>query len=254
MLSSISTTTTPSAALEMASPADVESDNIQIDHVDGTQTQSEYELMGLPNEPSDSIPIAGTETPPESEFQRLPRADGGTDAYLVLAGVFAIESVVWGFPYSFGVFQHYYETHEPFSKDSSSTAAISTTASGLMFLSSPLVALLLQRYPNLRRPSGVVGLVIMLAALVGASFCNSSAALLATQGVLFAVGGLTLYFPAMLMIDEWFIARKGLAFGICWTATGTSGAIVPFLFQWLLDRYGFRTALRVWAVISVSSI
>ncbi|KAF2173734.1 hypothetical protein M409DRAFT_62010 [Zasmidium cellare ATCC 36951] len=180
----------------------------------------------------------------------LPRADGGKDAWLVLAGVFALESVVWGFPFSFGVFQEYYASHEPFSKDSSTTAAISTTASGIMYLSSPLVALVLQRWPHIRRPSGIVGLIIMLAALVGASFCNSSIGLLATQGIMFAVGGLTLYFPAMLVIDEWFIQRKGLAFGICWTATGTSGAIIPFLFQWLLNQYGFRTALRVWAVIS----
>lgn len=196
--------------------------------------------------------IAGTETPPDYELQKLPRVDGGKDAWLVLAGAFAIESIVWGFPFSFGVFQEYYQSHEPFSKDSSSTAAISTTASGIMYLSSPIVAILLQRWPWIRRPSGIIGLIIMLAALIGASFCNNSAALLATQGIIFAIGGVTLYFPAMLVIDEWFIARKGFAFGVCWCATGTSGAIVPFLCQWLLDQYGFRTTLRVWAVISVS--
>lgn len=35
--------------------------------------------------------------------------------------------------------------------------------------------------------------------------------------------------------------------------TGTAGIIVPFLMQWLLDSYGFRTALRVWAVVMVCS-
>lgn len=62
--------------------------------------------------------------------------------------------------------------------------------------------------------------------LIAASYCNSTAALLATQGVLFAVGGLFLYFPAMYVIDEWFVARKGLAFGVVWTGTGFSGSVL----------------------------
>lgn len=33
-----------------------------------------------------------------------------------------------GFPFSFGVFQTYYASHEPFSSDANSTAAVGTTA------------------------------------------------------------------------------------------------------------------------------
>lgn len=120
------------------------------------------------------------------------------------------------------------------------------------YLSSPVVAFLLQRWPRIRRPLSSVGFVVMIAALIGASFSNSTGALLVTQGVLYGLGGLTLYFPAMYIIDEWFVARKGLAYGVVWTGTGTSGAIVPFLVQWLLDSYGFRTTLRIWTVIAVS--
>lgn len=36
-----------------------------------------------------------------------------------------------------------------------------------------------------------------------------------------------------------------------WAGTGCSGIAVPFLLQYLLDTYGFRTALRVWAVALV---
>lgn len=181
----------------------------------------------------------------------LPPVDGGTDAWLALAGAFCLEAMVWGFPFSYGIFQSYYSTHEPFAKDPSIVAAISTTATAIMFFSSPFVALFVQRYPRLRRPSSLLGLVVVVLSLVAASYCNSAASLLATQGVLYALGGLLLYFPAMYVIDEWFVARKGLAFGVVWTGTGTSGAIVPWISQWLLDVYGFRTALRVWAVIMV---
>lgn len=123
-----------------------------------------------------------------------------------------------------------------------------------MFIASPLVALACQRFPKSRRIANFVGLAIMTIALVAASYTNTTGALLATQGILFGIGGLTMYFPAMYVIDEWFIARKGLAFAIIWTGTGVGGAIFPFVSQWLLDTYGFRTALRVWAVVIVSSL
>ena len=44
----------------------------------------------------------------------LPPVDGGRDAWLFLAASFMIEALVWGFSFSFGIFQEYYSTHEPF--------------------------------------------------------------------------------------------------------------------------------------------
>ncbi|KAK4962916.1 hypothetical protein LTR10_000543 [Elasticomyces elasticus] len=183
------------------------------------------------------------------EASTLPPVDGGRDAWLALAGAFCLEALIWGFPYCYGIFQTYYSTHEPFASEPAGIATISTTATAIMFMSAPGVALFVQRYPRLRRVASLVGLVVTCVALIAASFCNSTAGLLATQGVLFAVGGLFLYFPAMYVIDEWFVARKGLAFGVVWTGTGFSGAVVPWLLQWLLNDYGFRTTLRVWAVV-----
>jgi hypothetical protein len=118
-----------------------------------------------------------------------------------------------------------------------------------MFLASPLIALGCQRFPRSRRLANFVGLAILTSALVAASYTSTTGALLATQGILFAIGGLAMY-----VIDEWFIARKGLAFAVIWTGTGVGGAIFPFVSQWLLDSYGFRTALRVWALVIVSFV
>lgn len=65
---------------------------------------------------------------------------------------------------------------------------------------------------------------------------------------MYAVGGLVAYFPAMSLITEWYVQRRGLAFGIMWAGTGISGTVLPFLLQWLLNSYGYRTTLRVWAI------
>ena len=58
----------------------------------------------------------------------------------------------------------------------------------------------------------------------------------------------SLYNPTVVFLQEWFVQRKGFAFGIMWSGTGVGGVSIPFLISALLDRYGFRTTLRIWAV------
>ncbi|WPG99138.1 Hypothetical protein R9X50_00194900 [Acrodontium crateriforme] len=185
----------------------------------------------------------------EGDFQSLPPTDRGRAAWSFLAACFVVEAMVWGFPFSFGTFQVYYASHEPFNKDISGIATIGTTATGLMYFGSPFASVLIQRYTKVRRPISFIALAIMIISLVAASFCDTVPSLIATQGALYAIGGILLYFPAITMVDEWFVSRKGLAYGIMWAGGGTAGIVVPFLLQWLLDAYGHRTALRVWAII-----
>jgi hypothetical protein len=156
-----------------------------------------------------------------------------------------------GFPFSFGVFQAYYSSHEPFASEKSGIAAIGTTATGIMYFSAPFASLFSQRWPHLSRPGMAFGIIIMVASMIAASFCESVPSLVATQGVLYAIGGILAYFPSMCYVDEWFVAKKGFAYGVMWTGTGFSGIIAPFVLEWLLKTWGYRTALRVWAVIIV---
>ncbi|KAK3109631.1 hypothetical protein LTR53_016900 [Teratosphaeriaceae sp. CCFEE 6253] len=183
------------------------------------------------------------------EPQSLPRADGGKDAWLFLTACFLVEALIWGFPFSFGIFQAYYSTHEPFASEARDIAIIGTTSTGLMYFGLPFIGIVSQRWPRIRRPGMLVGLLFMIASLLGASCCNSVTGLIGTEGVLYAVGGLAVYSPVLQYVDEWFVARKGLAYGIMWAGTGMAGVVVPFVLQWLLDTYGFRIALRVWAVV-----
>ena len=63
------------------------------------------------------------------QSQSLPPVDSGKAAWLFLLGCFVIELVLWGFPFSFGVFQVYYNSHPPISLESGSVSAIATTCS-----------------------------------------------------------------------------------------------------------------------------
>jgi hypothetical protein len=66
------------------------------------QTESLEELNASNHEPADVNLIS------------LPRADGGKDAWMFLASCFVLEMIIWGFPFTFGVFQDYYSQHPPF--------------------------------------------------------------------------------------------------------------------------------------------
>ncbi|KAL9631687.1 MAG: hypothetical protein Q9204_004122 [Flavoplaca sp. TL-2023a] len=178
----------------------------------------------------------------------LPPADRGKDAWLFLAGCFMVEALIWGFPFSFGVFQEYYTTHEPFSARPAGIAVIGTSSTGIMYLSCPVLFAAFKRWPHVRRHCTLVGLAINTVAVVAASFATQVSHLILTQGVLYAIGGVMIYCPTILFLDEWFIRRKGLAFGMMWAGTGVSGVVLPFVMSALLTRFGFRTTLRAYAV------
>lgn len=84
------------------------------------------------------------------------------------------------------------------------------------------------------------------------SFCNTVPQLVATQGLLYGIGGSMAYSPIIQFLDEWFVARRGFAYGIMWAGTGLGGVFIPFLLQFLLDKFGFRVALRVWTALLFS--
>ncbi|KAH6884797.1 major facilitator superfamily domain-containing protein [Thelonectria olida] len=177
----------------------------------------------------------------------LKRVDGGKDAWLFLAACFVIEALTWGFPFSFGVFQDYYSTHEPFA-GSTKIAIIGTCSMGIMYLGLPFVMLVQRLYPRQTRFSPIIGLFVMCIALAVSSFSQNTTHLIATQGIFYAIGGSISYCPCILYMDEWFVKRKGLAYGVMWSGTGLAGFILPLLFEALLGRYGFRTTLRIWSL------
>ncbi|KAK3494904.1 major facilitator superfamily domain-containing protein [Neurospora hispaniola] len=194
-------------------------------------------------EPQDT----SVQEPVRHEFSQLPPVDGGKDAWLFLAACFVVEALVWGFPYSFGVFQDYYSIHPPFSS-SSNLAVIGTCAMGIMYIDTPLIMSFFRRFPRFARWAPIVGLLVMCFALAMSSFSTTVTHLIVTQGILYGIGGSIAYSPCILYLDEWFVKKKGLAYGIMWSGTGLAGVVLPPLLEHLLSEYGYQTTLRIWAV------
>lgn len=87
-----------------------------------------------------------------------------------------------------------------------------------MYLGSPVCFAFMQKWPFWRTWSLFIGLSILVAALIASSFAKDVRQLVVTQGALYAVGGTFAYSPAIIFIDEWFVRRKGLAYGVMWVS------------------------------------
>jgi len=124
-------------------------------------------------------------------------------------------------------------------------------ATSIIFLGTPFATPLVKRFHAWQQYMVIAGSAICVISLIWASFANSIAELIASQGALYGTGVLILYAPLVSMLNEWFVERRGLAYGVVCAGGGFSGVGLPFLMEWLLATYGYRTALRVMAITQV---
>lgn len=170
-----------------------------------------------------------------------------------------------GFPLSFGVFQNYY-SKQPAFESNRYIPVVGSVASGISYLGAPAVTPLIKRFqrfqtqmiwagcksshvPNLHEISLIWWLgLVCIGGVVLASFCTTVETLILTQGVAYGVGFLIFYYPILTMVNEYWITRRGMAYGLLCSSSGVSGAVFPFAIEALLDKYGYQTTLRAIAV------
>ncbi|CAH0023713.1 unnamed protein product [Clonostachys rhizophaga] len=178
----------------------------------------------------------------------LGRVDGGWDAWKVLVAGFFFEAIFWGYPMCFGVFQKYYSEIPQFVADTAKIPLIGTVAQSLYYLGAPLAALATMKFPKYRSHQIWIGWLMCIFGLVSASFTTSVNGLIGTQGFLYGLGFVILSYPIISMINEWWVSRKGMAFGLISASSGLTGAVMPFIVEALLAKYGQHTTLRASAV------
>lgn len=171
---------------------------------------SAIELQVARQEEQDSTPTWHDEP---SSAVSLPPVDTGKQAYLFLTSCVMLDALCWGFPAIFGIFQDYYASHEPFA-GSENIPIIGTCALGIMYMGIPFIFAILKIWPWLRQWSSPAGLLLMCLSLALASFSRTVTHLIATQGVLFAIGSGFAWTPILFWISEWFVRRLALAYGI----------------------------------------
>ncbi|KAH4070453.1 hypothetical protein HBH70_142670 [Parastagonospora nodorum] len=164
-----------------------------------------------------------------------------------------------GFAMSYGVLQEYYFDHWTLDGARELTGIIGTTSNGVIYLSMlVLFALFTKRWARYRQSAAMCGALVACASFILSSRSQHVWHLIATQGILAALGCALVYSPLTLTLGEWFaldnrICNRAVAFGICLSSKNVVGSVCPFMFRGLLDRYDFRTALVIWAAVMVST-
>ena len=158
-----------------------------------------------------------------------------------------------GFPLTFGLFQSHYSTHPIFGSSAhvSWIPTIGALATGLAYLLCPIISSIALRYPAQQIRILLSGYITCLISLILASLSTQIWHLLLTQGVLYGTGWVICYTPFLIILNEWFEKRRGLAYGILFGASGVSGLMLPFILEKMLALYGFRITLRIYVIATL---
>ncbi|RBR13762.1 hypothetical protein FVER53590_13566 [Fusarium verticillioides] len=102
----------------------------------------------------------------------------------------------------------------------------------------------IQKYQQWQRQMVWVGWPICISGLVAGSFANTLETLILTQVVAYGVGFLILYYPMLVMVNEYWITRRGMAYELLCGASGVSGTVMPFVVYALLSKTSDPVPLR----------
>jgi len=113
---------------------------------------------------------------------------------------------------SYGVFQEYFSDKWTLAGGSELTGIIGTTSNGIMYLSMPfLFALFTKRWARHRQKAAFCGAALTCLSFILSSFSTNVWHLVATQGVMSAIGCALIYSPTtlslgsglVLVIEQW---------------------------------------------------
>ncbi|GAB5590144.1 hypothetical protein Unana1_05044 [Umbelopsis nana] len=177
----------------------------------------------------------------------LPPVDGGINAWLVLIGGFVIEGFVWGYPFSYSVFQQHYMKQPEFASASiTELTLVGTLSTAVAYIGGFVVGLLGGRFSL--KAMMYAGTITMVVGLVAASFATQVWHLILTQGFIFGLGGSFAYNSLMMFIPMYFFKYRGIASGIIYAGAGMFGLVCPTLIDLSLRSIDWRWTLRIVAL------
>jgi len=170
--------------------------------------------------------------------------------WFILGAALFISSIAYSMRYSFSVF--YPEILKEFGWSRAETAAAFSISLLVYGISSPFVGSLADRFGP--RKALFFGSVILAAGLLALSQLNSIWQFYLLFGFIVAVGvnllGLVVHYS---YLPNWFVRRRGLAFGVVTASSGANNILVSF-YQRLISSLGWRSAYGVLAAIVVVAV
>ncbi|KAK6375704.1 hypothetical protein LTS17_007526 [Exophiala oligosperma] len=177
--------------------------------------------------------------------------DGGTLAWLQVAGSWLLFFNSWGIINTFGVYQTYYETIGYPNLSPDTIAWIGSTQSFLILLVGVIAGPLYDM--GLFRALVVTGATCIVLGWMFTSLCTAYWQIMLSQAVLIGVGTGFLYIPSLALLPRYFSRKRALATGIVTSGSSLGGTLYPIIFQQLQPKIGFGWATRVIGFISLGT-
>ncbi|KAH9484578.1 Aspyridones efflux protein apdF [Psilocybe cubensis] len=198
-----------------------------------------------------TIEAASTKDKEEGEVED-DYPDGGTRAWLILAGAMCNTFSTFGYVNSWGIFQKYYEETLLSSSSPSTIAWIGSIQYSLVFLPGLIVG----RLFDLGYFRSIF--LISSAILVGATFlvaqCTQYWHFLLCQGFVVGFGCGGIFGPTTAVIAHWFKKRRGFAMGLVAVGSSLGGTILPITANNLIPRVGFKWTMRIFGFILLTTL
>jgi MFS family permease len=183
-----------------------------------------------------TVPVPSPESP-----------DGGTRAWLQVAGSFIVFANLWGMTFAFGTFQSYYElTYLP-DTDASTISWIGTICTFLLILGGVASGPLFD-WGHFRSML-LVGAFIETLSVFLLSLCSEYYQILLAQGILAGLGNGLLYIPGLALVGRAFKKRRALAMGITTCGAPAGGILYTAVFERLINHMSFGWTVRIMGFI-----
>ncbi|RDW88397.1 hypothetical protein BP6252_00429 [Coleophoma cylindrospora] len=214
----------------------------------------------IPLMPGIIVPSANSEEDPapRSDVQDLEAgATGGgvpkkrLRKVMVLIMATIVEALLWGFVFSFGLFQNQYAAEGVFVAREVEISMIFIAAVGFMYGSGAVFEVLFTRFPVVLKVCSRCGLPVAAIGLFLASRSTEAWQFILTQGLFYGIGAAMQYYSAYSHISDWYSDNKGFAFGMMLAGSGIGGVVIPLIIGPILKNQGSTKALSVWAIVLI---
>ena len=170
--------------------------------------------------------------------------------YIVIAAAFAIMFVAWGGNRTFGVFL------DPMIREFGWTRAGISAAFTLGMIILGLISLLAGRMMDQMGPRV---LLIVCSLFLGAGYIFSSQVQSLWQFYLFyglftGIGMSGAWAPTMSVVPRWFVKNRSLMSGIMASGPAIGIAVLPLLFSFFIQTFGWRFSFFLLGVLTFASI
>ncbi|GEM10748.1 MFS monocarboxylate transporter [Rhodotorula toruloides] len=183
----------------------------------------------------------------EDNAQALPPVDGGRHAWQFVVASFMLECFGTS-SLEFACF----ETPELDDRHNSQCCfyTIGTTQLGLMYCLPIVGVVIFRRYGDWVQTILWSSVAVSCGSMLLSSWATQLWQLVVLQGFLCGIANTFIFAPVFCYISEWWVARRGLAWGLIVSGNGFGGFTLPWLINAVLQARGFAWMCRVWAIFT----